>query len=73
MAQSRFMEIEAILATQSSDDALPDATVATVTDALNSVVITKLQQQYPEDKNGPPTGPIGTVRTIRRWKPFVPI
>ena len=50
LAQSRFMEIEAILATQSSDDALPDATVGTVTDALNSVVITKLQQQYLEDK-----------------------
>ena len=50
LAQSRFMEIEAILATQSSDDGLPDATVSTVTDALNSVVITKLQQQYLEDK-----------------------
>ncbi len=48
LAQSRLAEIEAVLASPSSDDGVPDATV---TDALNSTVITKLRQQYLDDKN----------------------
>jgi polysaccharide biosynthesis transport protein len=47
LARSRLAEIEAVVSTRSSDDGLPDPTVA---DALSSAVITKLRQQYLEDE-----------------------
>jgi polysaccharide biosynthesis transport protein len=46
-AQSRLTQIETILSTQTNDDRLVDATV---TDALNNAVITKLREQYLDDK-----------------------
>jgi polysaccharide biosynthesis transport protein len=47
LARSRLAEIEAVVATRSNDNGLPDPTVA---DALSSTVITKLRQQYLEDE-----------------------
>lgn len=47
LAQSRLADIEAVLSPRNSEDGLPDATV---TDALNNSVITKLRQQYLDDK-----------------------
>ncbi len=47
LARSRLAEIEAVVATRSNDNGLPDPTVS---DALSSTVITKLRQQYLEDE-----------------------
>ncbi|MGH6935899.1 MAG: GumC family protein, partial [Methylocella sp.] len=47
LARSRLAEIEAVVATRSNDNRLPDPTVG---DALSSTVITKLRQQYLEDE-----------------------
>jgi len=47
LAESRLADIEAVLAAGRGEDELPDATI---TDALHSAVITKLRQQYLDDK-----------------------